>query len=129
MAGDGQSAGGTKLQRLRRDVVALGYALRDPRSPWYARLLILAVVAYAVSPIDLIPDFIPVLGYLDDLVVVPLGVSLAIKCLPRPVIADARIRAGAVVAARLWWLGAILVLVLWAAVAVAASLAIAHWVL
>lgn len=68
--------------RIRRDVVALWLAARDPRVPLPAKLVAGAVAAYALSPIDLIPDFIPVLGYLDDLIIVPLGIMLAVKLIP-----------------------------------------------
>ena len=70
--------------RLKRDVVALWLAARDPRTPWSAKVLAGFVAAYALSPIDLIPDFIPVLGQLDDLVIVPLGIALAVRLVPRP---------------------------------------------
>lgn len=66
------------------------FAYRDKRTPWYAKVLAVIVVAYALSPIDLIPDFIPVLGYLDDLILVPLGITLALKMIPAEVMADAR---------------------------------------
>lgn len=69
------------------------YAARDPRTPWWVRLLALAVAAYALSPIDLIPDFIPVLGYLDDLIIVPLGLALVVRLIPAEVAAAARERA------------------------------------
>jgi uncharacterized membrane protein YkvA (DUF1232 family) len=78
---------------LRADSYALFLVARDPRTPWYAKLLAAGVVAYAVSPIDLIPDFIPVLGYLDDLIVVPLGITLAIKLVPDHVMAECRAQA------------------------------------
>lgn len=70
------------LRSTRRDVIALWLAARDPRTPWYAKLAAGAVAAYALSPIDLIPDFIPVLGYLDDVILVPLGIMLAVKLVP-----------------------------------------------
>lgn len=79
---------------LKRDVVAVSIALRDPRTPWTARFLGGAVVAYALSPIDLIPDFIPLLGHLDDLVLLPLGLWLVIALIPPNVLAEARRRAG-----------------------------------
>lgn len=78
---------------LRRDVVAVWIAGRDPRVPWYAKGLALATAAYALSPIDLIPDFIPVLGYLDDLIIVPLGVILVIKLIPPGLMAEFRAEA------------------------------------
>lgn len=80
---------------LKRDVVAVWYAARDPATPWPVRLAALAVAAYAVSPIDLIPDFIPVLGYLDDVLLLPLGLWLVLRLLPPPVLAAARERAAA----------------------------------
>ncbi len=81
------------VRALKRDAVAVYLAARDPRTPWAARLLAAAVAAYALSPIDLIPDVIPVLGLLDDLVLVPLGVALVVRLVPPVVMADARARA------------------------------------
>ncbi len=81
--------------RLKAETFALYLAARDPRTSWYARLLVAAVVAYALSPIDLIPDFFPVVGYLDDLIVVPIGIALAIKLIPEAVLLDCRARARA----------------------------------
>lgn len=75
---------------VKRDVVALWIAARDPRVPWYAKLLAGVIAAYALSPIDLIPDFIPVLGYLDDLVIVPLGIVLAVRLIPDPLMIEFR---------------------------------------
>lgn len=75
---------------LKRDVHALYLASKDPRVPWYAKALAVAVAAYAASPIDLIPDFIPVLGYLDELVILPLGIALVIKLIPPAVMAEHR---------------------------------------
>ena len=69
---------------LKRDVLALYIAARDPRTPWLARMVALVVTAYALSPIDLIPDFIPVLGYVDDLILLPFGIYLAVKLIPEP---------------------------------------------
>lgn len=82
-----------RARELKAQTLALYLAARDPRTPWYARLLVAGVVAYALSPIDLIPDFIPVLGYLDDLVLVPAGIALAIRLIPAPVLAECRARA------------------------------------
>jgi uncharacterized membrane protein YkvA (DUF1232 family) len=80
---------------LGRDVHAISLAARDPRVPWYAKALGIAVAAYALSPIDLIPDFIPVLGYLDDLILVPLGIALVMKLIPADVLAEHRAQARA----------------------------------
>ena len=86
-------------RRLKREVYALYLAYRDPRVSWPARLFAACVVAYAFSPIDLIPDPIPVLGYLDDLVLLPLGVALAIRLIPPAVLAECREEAARVMAA------------------------------
>jgi uncharacterized membrane protein YkvA (DUF1232 family) len=75
---------------IKRDVVALYFAARDPRVPWYAKAVAAAVAAYALSPIDPIPDFIPVLGHLDELVVLPLGIMLAVKLIPPELMAEHR---------------------------------------
>nr|WP_250808971.1 YkvA family protein [Neorhizobium tomejilense] len=80
-------------KRLKRDVLALWLAARDRRVPWHAKLVSGAVAAYALSPIDLIPDFIPVLGYLDDLLIVPLGIVLAIRLVPAPLMSEFRAEA------------------------------------
>ena len=77
-------------RRIKQDIAALWIAGRDPRTPLAAKIVTLAVVAYALSPIDLIPDFIPVLGYLDDLLIVPLGVMLAIRLIPVGLMAEFR---------------------------------------
>src|ERR1700687_1432472 len=75
---------------LKRDVNAIYLAARDPRVPWYAKALAIAVAGYALSPIDLIPDFIPVLGYVDDLIIVPLGIWLVLSLIPEEVMAECR---------------------------------------
>jgi len=80
-------------RQLKAETFALYLAAKDPRTPWYARLLVAGIVAYALSPIDLIPDFVPVFGYLDDLVLIPLGIALAIKLVPNSVLAECRARA------------------------------------
>jgi len=82
-----------RARQLKAEIYALYLAYRDSRTPWYARLFAACVVAYAFSPIDLIPDFIPVLGYLDDLILIPLGIALALKMIPPQVMADSRVKA------------------------------------
>lgn len=77
-------------RNIKRDVVALWLAARDPRVPWYAKATAGAVAAYALSPIDLIPDFIPIIGYLDDLIIVPLGIMLAVKLVPTDLMQEFR---------------------------------------
>ena len=79
-----------KTRDIRLQSLALYLACRDPRTPWYAKALAAVVAAYALSPIDLIPDFIPILGYLDDLMIVPLGIALTIKLIPKDVLEDCR---------------------------------------
>jgi uncharacterized membrane protein YkvA (DUF1232 family) len=83
----------TWARNLKRDSHAVYLASRDPRVPWYAKILAVAVAAYALSPIDLIPDFIPVIGYLDDLVIVPLGIWLVVSLIPGDVMAECRAKA------------------------------------
>lgn len=82
-----------RARQLRSETFALYLAARDPRTPWYAKLLVAGIVAYTFSPIDLIPDYVPVLGYLDDLILIPLGITLAIKMVPDSVLAECRARA------------------------------------
>lgn len=83
-----------RLRKLKKEIPLQSYALylacRDPRTPWYAKALAAAVAAYAFSPIDLIPDFIPVLGYLDDLILIPLGIALAVRLIPKEVLESCR---------------------------------------
>ena len=82
-----------RARHLKAETFALYLAARDPRTLWYAKLLVAGIVAYALSPIDLIPDFVPVLGYLDDLILIPIGIALAIKLVPHQVLAECRARA------------------------------------
>jgi uncharacterized membrane protein YkvA (DUF1232 family) len=82
-----------KARQLKQEIYALYLAYRDPRVPLHAKIFAACVVGYALSPIDLIPDPIPVLGYLDDLVLIPLGISLAIKMIPAEVMAESRVKA------------------------------------
>ena len=82
-----------RAKNLKRDTFALFFAYRDPRTPWYARVFAGLVAAYLLSPIDLIPDFIPILGYLDDVIIAPAGIALALKMTSPEVMADARQKA------------------------------------
>ena len=82
-----------QIKALKTERAALYLAYRDPRTPWYARVAAILVIGYALSPIDLIPDFIPVLGYLDDLIILPLGIFFAIKLIPAEIMASAREKA------------------------------------
>jgi uncharacterized membrane protein YkvA (DUF1232 family) len=82
-----------RTKRIKTELFAVYLACKDPRTPWYTKAIVACVVGYAFSPIDLIPDFIPVVGYLDDLVLIPLGLALAAKTIPRAVLTDCRRRA------------------------------------
>ena len=82
-----------KVKQLKTETLALYLALRDPRTPWYAKAFTALVVAYAFSPIDLIPDFVPVLGYLDDLILIPLGITIATRLVPAQILADCQAQA------------------------------------
>jgi uncharacterized membrane protein YkvA (DUF1232 family) len=109
---------------LKRDVMTLWFVLRHPHTPWLARALAAILTAYALSPIDLIPDFIPVLGYLDDLIIVPLGIWLLLKIIPEQVLMECRNQADD------WfrqdqqkprsWMGLLIILGLWVGAAWAA---------
>ncbi|WP_029215224.1 YkvA family protein [Kallotenue papyrolyticum] len=112
-----------RARALRNELVALYLAYRDPRTPWYARLVAAGVLAYALSPIDLIPDPVPLLGYLDDLLLLPLGIALALRLIPPAVLADARAtaRSAAQQPRTLGWLGATGIALLWLAAMLAAG--------
>jgi len=105
---------------LKRDVIAVYLAARDHRTPLSLKVLAAAVAAYALSPIDLVPDFIPVLGYFDDLLLVPLGLALVIRLLAPEVLADARSRASAYLARPRSYGAALCIVVVWVALAWAA---------
>jgi uncharacterized membrane protein YkvA (DUF1232 family) len=100
-------------RKMKREVFALYFAYQDPRTPFWAKAVTVAVVAYAFSPVDLIPDFIPLLGYLDDLILIPLGIALAIRMIPEPVLEDSRRRAYSQLTKkpRNWVAGALILLV------------------
>ena len=110
----------TWAKTIKRDVIALWLAARDHRVPWYAKLLAGAVAAYALSPIDLIPDFIPVLGYLDDLVIVPLGILAAVRMIPADVLADLRSQATAKTVRPVSRAGLVAIMLIWIAAALGA---------
>jgi uncharacterized membrane protein YkvA (DUF1232 family) len=109
---------------LKRDVHALYLAGRDPRVPWFAKLLAIIVAAYALSPIDLIPDFIPVLGYLDDLLLVPLGIWLVVRLIPPHVMAQLREQAAQAGEKPVSRAAAIGVVLIWIALAALAGVAL-----
>ena len=102
-------------KRLKTKIYTLYLAYKDPRTPWYARVFAAVVVGYAFSPIDLIPDFIPVLGYLDDLVLLPIGVALAIKMIPPEVMVECRRQAQAKMSEDkpTNWTAAVIIMTIW----------------
>ena len=98
---------------LKAETMVLYFAVRDPRTPLVAKLVAAAVVAYALSPIDLIPDFIPVLGLLDDALLLPLGIALALRLMPPAVLAEARLKAQEALARPRNWLAGALIALVW----------------
>jgi uncharacterized membrane protein YkvA (DUF1232 family) len=103
----------TWARMLKREVHAIYLAAQSPGVPWYTKWLALAVVGYALSPIDLIPDFIPVLGYLDDLIIVPLGIWLVLSLIPEEVMTACRARADEAVMGPHGKIGAIVIIAIW----------------
>jgi uncharacterized membrane protein YkvA (DUF1232 family) len=113
---------------VKRDVHALYLAARDPRVPWYAKVAAIAVAAYALSPIDLIPDFIPVIGYLDDLLIVPAGIMLAVKLVPAELMNEFRTAAASAEGERaLGKRGATVIVLLWVLGVLGAALWVRSW--
>ena len=118
----------TQARALKKEVFAVYLAAKDPRTPWYAKGLIFLVVAYTLSPIDLIPDFIPVLGYLDDLIIVPAGIWLAVQMIPPEVLAEARSSAAAPgVEGSAGRVGAAIIIFLWILLFIAALFLVLHF--
>ncbi|GGF75186.1 membrane protein [Azorhizobium oxalatiphilum] len=112
-------------RRIKRDVVALWIAARDPRTPLAAKIVAAMVAAYALSPVDLIPDFIPVLGYLDDVILVPLGILLAVRLIPAPLMQEYRAAAAARAGRPRSRTGLAVIILIW--LALAAGLAVWLW--
>jgi uncharacterized membrane protein YkvA (DUF1232 family) len=107
---------------IKRDVYAVYLAARDPRVPWYVKALALCVAGYALSPIDLIPDFIPVIGYLDDLVIVPLGIVAVVKLIPPEIMAEHRAAAAIASERPISRIAAVVIVLIWIA-----SMALVGW--
>jgi len=111
----------SRARALKNEAFAVYLAAKDPRTPWHAKALIFFVVAHTFSPIDLIPDFIPVLGYLDDLIITPLGLALAIRLIPAEVLADARERvAGSGLERSVGTIGAGIIIFMWIVILIGA---------
>ncbi|MDB5531218.1 MAG: hypothetical protein JWR51_4321 [Devosia sp.] len=98
---------------IKRDVIAIWLAAKDPRTPLAARILAACVAAYALSPVDLIPDFIPILGYLDDMLIVPLGILAVVKLIPAPLMAEHRAAATLIAAKPVSRIGLAVIIALW----------------
>jgi len=104
----------SRARALKNEAYAIYLAAKDPRTPWYAKALIYFVVAHTFSPIDLIPDFIPILGYLDDLIITPLGIALAIRLIPADVLAEARLTVATHgMERRVMYVGAGIIIIIW----------------
>ena len=109
-----------RARALKQEAFAIYLAARDPRTPWYAKALVFFVVAHTFSPIDLIPDFIPILGYLDDLIITPGGLWLAVRLIPPEVLAEARVTAAnRGLDRRVGIIGMVLIVLVWILVFVA----------
>jgi len=116
------------VRHLKSEVMTLWFACRDPRTPWFAKVIATGVVAYALSPIDLIPDMIPVLGYLDDLLIVPLGIVLVIRLIPSEVLDDCRARTDETACPRpVSWTAAIVIIAIWLATAFLIGWGVLRW--
>ena len=104
-----------KSKQFKTEVVALYLASKHPGTPWYAKVLAALIIGYALSPIDLIPDFIPVVGYLDDLILVPAGIALLIKIIPRGILEECRAKAQSDLSNRKPknWVAAIIIVLIW----------------
>ena len=111
-----------KARLLKTEVYAIYLAYKDPRVPWYARIFAICVVGYAFSPIDIIPDPIPILGYLDDLILVPLGIAFVLKMIPKEVMAECREQAKAVMlkGKPVNWVAAVVIIGIWVVLAILA---------
>ena len=113
-----------RARQVKVELIALALASRDPRTPWYAKLIVAGCVAYALSPVDIIPDFIPVIGLVDDLIFIPLALALAVRFIPDDVLADCRSRAGEIAARPASRAAAVVIVAAWIALA-----ALALWLL
>lgn len=116
-----------QVRQLKREIYALYLASKDSRVPWYVRALAVCVVAYAFSPIDLIPDFIPIVGYLDDLILVPIGIWLVVRMIPSAVLSECREQAKAAINhdKPTNWTAAVVIFTIWLLLGISAGIWIA----
>ena len=110
-----------RARQVKIDLIALSLAARDPRTPWNAKLIIAGCVAYALSPVDVIPDFIPVIGLIDDLIFIPIALALAVRFIPDEVLADCRRRAGEIAERKTSRAAGIVIVGLWIVLAALAA--------
>ena len=111
-----------KVRQLKNVLYMLYFASKDPRIPLYVKILMLLIIAYALSPVDIVPDFIPLLGYIDDLIILPLGIYLVLKLIPEEVKADYRVKAQTQLpGSNLKWIGLAMIILVW--------LLIAFWII
>src|SRR4051794_19944996 len=106
-----------RARELKVELIALALAARHPRTPWYAKLIVAGCVAYALTPVDLIPDFIPVIGLIDDLIFIPIALALAVRFIPEPVLIDCRSRAGEIAARKPSWKAGAVIIAVWVVLA------------
>ena len=118
------------VKRLKSETYTLFLAYKDPKTPWYAKVVVAGIVAYALSPIDLIPDFIPVLGLLDDFILIPVGITIAIKMIPAEVLRECRRKAEKRIKEPMpkKWLAGIIILCIWAGVLMIVVLSVIRWI-
>lgn len=111
-------------KKLKQQIILLYFAYKDPIVPWYAKVFTICIVAYALSPIDLIPDFIPILGYLDDIIIVPLGIMFALKMIPKDVISNCESKADEMMkkGKPKNWIAGIFIILIWCIIIVWVSL-------
>jgi uncharacterized membrane protein YkvA (DUF1232 family) len=114
-------------RRIKRDVLALYLSVRDKRVPWYAKLVAGCVVAYALSPLDLIPDFIPVLGLFDDLLLLPLGIALAVRLIPPDIMEENRQKASQMATRPISRTGAVVIVAFWLIILLILAAWLARW--
>ena len=109
-----------KVRKIKIETYTLYLASKHPMTPWYAKIFVVAIVAYVFSPIDLIPDFIPILGYLDELIIVPLGIIVALKMIPKPVLLECRGKAQTIMnqGRPKNWFAAVIIIAIWIILAV-----------
>jgi uncharacterized membrane protein YkvA (DUF1232 family) len=116
-----------RARAIKSDALALYFAARHPATPWYAKLAAFLIVAYAFSPVDLIPDFIPVLGYLDEVILLPLGIALTLRLIPAAILVECRERAAGVLKKPVNWVAGTIIVLIWLGLAALAAWSGYRW--